>query len=314
MNAKGWYSTKTLVNTRANNAGATVVHRPGRFVDSQPDVDGDSGGCSAAVSTPSKESPFTLVPLRKRPFPRSPTEPTSPRKRTHAAQDAPSVGGVEARARDPLSSGDSLARVYGSDRRDRAGHVTSDDDSDGDKDVGDGDIDASDQSAGDSQERGHRERTLICDDKLDSCDDERDDDGGGGDFYANDSQQDQRDSPDRDDNDGIMDFDDRDNDADNVDDDAEPIKGGHDRARHSDNRRTMLWNDDDSSSSSSDMPTAAEWKRSPAAATAACLRAEERRLRMLCKVHEAVLRQTEAALDGVRFAIRRLERMRDQGA
>ncbi|AGO84941.1 TOP2c incomplete domain containing protein [Pandoravirus salinus] len=60
-------------------------------------------------------------------------------------------------------------------------------------------------------------------------------------------------------------------------------------------------------------PTAADWQRSPAAAVAVGLRAEARRLERLCRVNEAVWRQTESALQGVRFAIKRLDRMAARG-
>ncbi|AJF97311.1 hypothetical protein TW95_gp0577 [Pandoravirus inopinatum] len=56
-------------------------------------------------------------------------------------------------------------------------------------------------------------------------------------------------------------------------------------------------------------PTAEDWQRSPATAVAVGLRAEARRLERLCRVNEAVWRQTESALEGVRYAIKRLDRM-----
>ncbi|AVK76239.1 hypothetical protein pneo_cds_632 [Pandoravirus neocaledonia] len=319
MNGKGWYSTKTRVNTRASNASAAVVHRPGCFVDSQPD-DGDDGGSGGTgvkslgtVLEPSEEPPFVLVPLRKRPFPRSPTEPASPRKRTHAAQGVHSVGSTGARSQSLSSSGSATITKCDADECDRTGRVASDGDDDkGRHSTGD---DSLDQGLGGAQERGRileaspRDDTL--DDSMDNDDDHSEADG---------SQHDHDNSPDGDDGvDGV----DEDGDGDDRDEchamDFDKHGGSGDdgdgRSRHIDNRRTMQWDDDTSTDSSDgDMPSDAQWKRSPANATATCLRAEERRLQMLCKVHEAVLRQTRAALDGVRFAIRRLERMGDQGA
>ncbi|AVK75221.1 hypothetical protein pqer_cds_799 [Pandoravirus quercus] len=60
-------------------------------------------------------------------------------------------------------------------------------------------------------------------------------------------------------------------------------------------------------------PTAEDWQRSPATAVAMGLRAEARRLERLCRVNEAVWRQTESALEGVRYAIKRLDRMAARG-
>lgn len=310
MNAKGWYSTKTLVNTRTSNADATVVHRPTRFVDSQPEDDGSIKG-PTSISEPGDEPPFALVPLRKRPFPRSPTEPTSPRRRTQASQDVCDINDSKTCTRAFSPSAVIGRNAHGSDGCDQVEHTASHvEDADSGDDHG---SDASDQSAYDDQGKDSSQSassSFGCDDKLDGFGDS---DGDG---------DDNRDESDRGgtrdlcgDDDDVMSFDDNGN----VDTDER-----HEERETAFNRaagvgHAMHWsensdNSDNGDNDGDDMPSAADWKRSPAAATAVCLRAEERRLQMLCKVHEAVLRQTEAALDGVRFAIRRLDRMHRRDA
>jgi hypothetical protein len=71
------------------------------------------------------------------------------------------------------------------------------------------------------------------------------------------------------------------------------------------------YDSDDSSGSQSDQyePTLDEWRQSPGVAIAIGLQAEARRLERLCRVNEAVWRQTRSALEGVRYAIKRLERV-----
>nr|UMO80068.1 hypothetical protein [Pandoravirus aubagnensis] len=305
MNAKGWYSTKTLVNTRTSNVSATVVHRPARFVDSQPEDDDSTKGPTTILG-PGEEPPFALVPLRKRPFPRSPSEPTSPRKRTHAAQDVCGIDDTK-----PCVQDFSPSAVVGVDAYNQINHAAN-----RGKAEDEDDSNAFDKSASDDQERESTRSasSFGCDDKLDDSDD-GDDDGDDGDGQGN--------SPDQYhyDNDGnAMDSNAIDNEQLGDNDDHDDCDERHRRHWTTSGgdmgvRHTMHWDDNsDGGSGGDDMPSAADWKRSPAAATAVCLRAEERRLQMLCKVHEAVLRQTEAALDGVRFAIRRLERMHRQDA
>lgn len=70
---------------------------------------------------------------------------------------------------------------------------------------------------------------------------------------------------------------------------------------------------DDVDDDDDDEPTAEDWRRSPAAAVAMGLRAEAKRLERLCRVNEAVWRQTESALQAVRYAIARLDRMAARG-
>nr|UDO47901.1 DNA topoisomerase 2 domain [Pandoravirus massiliensis] len=311
MNAKGWYSTKTLVNIRTSNTSATVVHRPTRFVDSQSHDDAKVERDVADVAS-AKEPPFALVPLRKRPFPRSPTEPTSPRKRTHAARPDCPIDNAEAAHTQGYHA--DAHKWRGCDQTDGD---TSDDDDDSAGANGFG------QSIYDCREEKEPTTNALFTrndgdgdhNNIDDCDSDSD-----GIISRTDSQSTSQDCSD----------DAMGSDADRCNSTDKHVRSHNNTARHwSDDSDDGNRNDNDHVEEDVDdaecdtdsldhrrvnMPTASDWKRSPAAATAMCLRAEERRLQMLCRVHEAVLRQTQAALDGVRFAIRRLERMHDQGA
>lgn len=102
---------------------------------------------------------------------------------------------------------------------------------------------------------------------------------------------------------------------------ARGIATVHDRDRRDEEEEDIYTSDDDHVDSGGvgddddddDEPTAEDWRRSPAAAVAVGLRAEAKRLERLCRVNEAVWRQTESALQAVRYAIARLDRMAARG-
>lgn len=93
--------------------------------------------------------------------------------------------------------------------------------------------------------------------------------------------------------------------------------GGRDNRGDDEEDEGIYASDDDDVDSNDadddDEPTAEDWRRSPAAAVAVGLRAEAKRLERLCRVNEAVWRQTESALQAVRYAIARLDRMAARG-
>ncbi|QBZ81392.1 Atrophin-1 superfamily incomplete domain containing protein [Pandoravirus celtis] len=350
MNTKGWYSRRTVVAIRATS-DAIAVPRParGRAPDQDDPLGVDHEGTPASGNGSPVES-RSVMPPRKRPLSRSAAPPAPKRTcdwsppaddkqqdlneaQAHGCHQSDGANASpRAQRQSPLCSAAAspilslpLSPVSRSPNHD-ALHVDGDcaiqHDTVGGKNTDDGDDDGNDKMT--NHERGD-------DIKIEpGRDDAIDDSHAANAIKRPHGHTRQRRSW----------SDDSDNDANDVDEngsrpqrahclgtDLGACNGDSDLDAQSDgdldgqedsgsNLGAQSDDDDDDLNPQSDReyePTAEDWQRSPATAVAMGLRAEARRLERLCRVNEAVWRQTESALEGVRYAIKRLDRMAARG-
>ncbi|AGO82883.2 Rho binding incomplete domain containing protein [Pandoravirus dulcis] len=334
MNTKGWYSRRTIVAIRATS-DAIVAPRPakdpGRRHDSplavEPTCD-DLLSDAHQTAPPRKRvlSRSTAIPAAKRPCDRSPPPPPDDtQQEDDRQQDRRGCIGDEHGKSPPATlphcdpdcaGGDGAAQRQRTDDYDDDG--SADNASAGDSLVDGAEYDGHDDHGGHSDShsttrQGDNNNSVDGNDGMqsDNVDDDYIDAVG-----RRDSQGRQRRSW---------------SDDDRLEEEEAPCRRAHcaetgratgDTSRGTattDNRKDDgedgedVYTSDDDDVDDDDEPTAEDWRRSPAAAVAVGLRAEAKRLERLCRVNEAVWRQTESALQAVRYAIARLDRMAARG-